>query len=363
MTALVAEYTAGASAADLARAYGVSGSTVGKWLKDAGVDVRSTTRIDLDITALAAGYESGESVVALSRKHGVHVMTIYHRLTEAGVQMRSRSEAARIDIDTATLVREYESGASTYELAAKHGVTPPTISVRLDEAGVQRHGPGAKYRISIDMATLAAEYAAGANTYELAAKHGVSPALVNNRLKEAGVVLRTTARSDIESAELVREYEAGSSAVVLARKYGVHTATVYLHLKNAGVERRDARRPGLKSTALAAEYEAGATITDLAEKYDLHPATVRKRLRDVGAMRPRPPATPMSRRVRALFLWACAVKELAGGVCAECGDHKDLHAHHVLPKRDYPEMAFAIDNGIALCRNCHYAVHHPTRAS
>lgn len=37
-----------------------------------------------------------------------------------------------------------------------------------------------------------------------------------------------------------------------------------------------------------------------------------------------------------------------------CGSQtRNIHAHHIYPKRDYPNLVFEIDNGITLCRKCH----------
>jgi hypothetical protein len=34
-----------------------------------------------------------------------------------------------------------------------------------------------------------------------------------------------------------------------------------------------------------------------------------------------------------------------------------LHAHHIFPKKDYPDMILDINNGITLCRGCHKNIH------
>lgn len=46
--------------------------------------------------------------------------------------------------------------------------------------------------------------------------------------------------------------------------------------------------------------------------------------------------------------------------CERCGkvlDEKDLSAHHIKPVAQYPSVSMDIDNGMALCKDCHKTVH------
>lgn len=60
-----------------------------------------------------------------------------------------------------------------------------------------------------------------------------------------------------------------------------------------------------------------------------------------------------------LRLWRKAVFERDGYCCRECGakngqgETVKLHAHHIKPFAWFPELRFAIDNGITLCAVCH----------
>jgi 5-methylcytosine-specific restriction endonuclease McrA len=39
--------------------------------------------------------------------------------------------------------------------------------------------------------------------------------------------------------------------------------------------------------------------------------------------------------------------------CINCGSTKQLEAHHILPRAQFPELALKIDNGVTLCKKCH----------
>jgi len=57
-----------------------------------------------------------------------------------------------------------------------------------------------------------------------------------------------------------------------------------------------------------------------------------------------------------LRVWSKEVLRRAVYTCEICGSKATL-AHHIKPKKLYPKEALDIDNGIALCINCHYKVH------
>ncbi len=56
--------------------------------------------------------------------------------------------------------------------------------------------------------------------------------------------------------------------------------------------------------------------------------------------------------------WRDAVISRDKAECQECGAKGiELHAHHIKPYKDYPELRFDIDNGVTLCFVCHWKVH------
>jgi len=60
--------------------------------------------------------------------------------------------------------------------------------------------------------------------------------------------------------------------------------------------------------------------------------------------------------------WKRAVLERDDFTCQECGltgaEGAILTAHHIKSFKDNPDIRIDLDNGIALCRNCHHKIHH-----
>lgn len=51
-----------------------------------------------------------------------------------------------------------------------------------------------------------------------------------------------------------------------------------------------------------------------------------------------------------------AAKRRDGWACVDCGGKLRLEVHHVQRVGERPDLAFALDNLLTLCRNCHIDV-------
>lgn len=62
--------------------------------------------------------------------------------------------------------------------------------------------------------------------------------------------------------------------------------------------------------------------------------------------------------------WKIAVISRDLATCQHCGiSGIELHAHHLKPYKDYPELRFDVSNGITLCFKCHWNIHTVSTAN
>lgn len=71
--------------------------------------------------------------------------------------------------------------------------------------------------------------------------------------------------------------------------------------------------------------------------------------------------TPKNRKIRMSIefrLWRESVFARDNWICQKCEERGiELHPHHIKNFAQYPELRFAIDNGITFCKKCHMKFH------
>ncbi len=58
----------------------------------------------------------------------------------------------------------------------------------------------------------------------------------------------------------------------------------------------------------------------------------------------------------ALLSWSATIKKQFNNQCQNCPSQSEI-SHHILHKSKYPALSLNVNNGIALCKNCHNEVH------
>ena len=103
--------------------------------------------------------------------------------------------------------------------------------------------------------------------------------------------------------------------------------------------------------------------TDLPAHSEEHRRKVSEKLRGNKSYRWKGGVTEVNRIIRCGIdyrLWRESVFARDNWTCQSCKERGSLylHAHHIKPFSEYPELRFAIDNGITLCKSCHEEKHY-----
>ncbi len=57
-----------------------------------------------------------------------------------------------------------------------------------------------------------------------------------------------------------------------------------------------------------------------------------------------------------LLSWSKSVRKRDNNICQNCGDIA-VNSHHIIHKKNYPQLMLNLNNGISLCKKCHDECH------
>jgi len=99
------------------------------------------------------------------------------------------------------------------------------------------------------VAALVKEYQAGATVYELSERFSINRETVSRHLHRQGVKMRRQGLAEQQIIDSARLYEQGWSCAKIARHYDVNPGTIWLKLRAIGVQMRDPHERSVSSVA------------------------------------------------------------------------------------------------------------------
>lgn len=205
--------------------------------------------------------------------------------------------------------------------------------------------------ISVDGGLLRRLYVdEGLTSRQISERIGVGFKTILRRLKEFGIEARAPGPARHEKLRdagwLRDQYEKQEkSTVTIASEIGASARVVATWLEAHGIQ----SRPKGNKRGLVMSAEARQRMSAAKQGAFLGEANPNWR---GGQVHP-------DKRLRASYAskaWSEAVRN-RDRQCVECGAGGKLHAHHVKPWRDHPDLRFDLNNGITLCPPCHQKVH------
>jgi 5-methylcytosine-specific restriction endonuclease McrA len=159
-----------------------------------------------------------------------------------------------------------------------------------------------------------------------------------------------------KNLSLLRSEEINKKRADALRRYYL----LHPEAKKKKSEKMKGKRP--KNLELLRTPEIYKKISEALKRYYILHPEARKRVseRVKGEKHPnwKGGKTKEYRASKEIQLWRKAILQRDNFTCQKCGQKGGkLVAHHIFNWVDFPELRFAIDNGITLCEGCHNLFH------
>lgn len=284
---IVADYWAGMGSSKLSYKYNSSLVTIRALLRAQGIQLRATHPSRATLGAVVDDYLAGGNVAEIAEKYGASPVTVRSLLLEHGLQMPFRNGPTRSPPDRfginrielpESVIDDYQAGITARELAARHGVSHPTVLSFLDRRGVpRRRAPRPWIRRTLPVEEIVEQYESGSTLIELGERYNVDHNTILRLLDEAGVNRRPPgpqfnprAPHHTLAPEAIRMLHAGHRLRDIAEAFDISEPMLRIVLIKAGVEVRGGGSPARRLPNKALEmYDDGWTIREIAEHFGM----------------------------------------------------------------------------------------------
>jgi hypothetical protein len=197
--------------------------------------------------------------------------------------------------------------------------------------------------------------------YKIAQMYGVTPSAVYYRFRMFGINDKRSSRKFEPPKDELEALYRQMSMKKIAEHYGVGETAVFMRLKELGIGgiSRAERMQGKPKTiehrlAMSRGMRESGSFAGSA---NANWRGGKSRVNQTG--RSKAQYADWKNAVLANAGWKCVGCGLEHGhVCECCGHRVLLHAHHIKPFSEVPELRYEPSNGQALCERCHWKVHH-----
>jgi 5-methylcytosine-specific restriction endonuclease McrA len=163
----------------------------------------------------------------------------------------------------------------------------------------------------------------------------------------------------ITKEDLFQEYiTKNKTTVEIAKQYNCSPNKIGMTLREYNITRK-ARGPR-KGNKLSLEHRHKISLKNLNNTYCKgHKLTKEHKQKISEGCKGKNAASYIDGRKQLLNNWKMQVKIRDKMTCQICGvkkqnfKDKNICAHHIKSKKDFPDLTYNIDNGITLCRSCH----------
>ena len=214
---------------------GLKDCSVRYHLRKAGIDFVGERKLSPD--DIREGVLSGLSFSAVAREHGVEVSYVSALAKKNGIKSMFGA-TPQADVDTDQMINYYNSGDSLNTIANRFRVSVPLVARRLRAAGCDIRTRGQQLSKIDDIGVVLRDFDSGLSINELAAKHSVHNNTIRRALMSAGVSFALKDVPQLRNKQwLERAYHSGSSALIIATKLDCTHGRVYNALRRFGIDR------------------------------------------------------------------------------------------------------------------------------